>query len=65
METKVFFQFEFILNVLVSSLRFIWIPMLWVKNQHGDRQKPTSTEVQILKTVPALKRVNIFYVQLD
>ena len=30
METKGFFQFESIINVLVSS--FIWIPMLWV---HG------------------------------
>ena len=27
---KVFFQFEIIINVLVSSSRFIWIPMLWV-----------------------------------
>ena len=30
METKDFFQFEIILIVLVSFLRFIWIPMLWV-----------------------------------
>ena len=29
-ETKRFFQLEIILNVLVSSSRFIWIPMLWV-----------------------------------
>ena len=27
---KCFFQFEIIINVLVSSFRFIWIPMLWV-----------------------------------
>ena len=27
---KGYFQFEIILNVLVSSFRFIWIPMLWV-----------------------------------
>ena len=27
---SVFFQFKIIINVLVSSLRFIWIPMLWV-----------------------------------
>ena len=27
-ETKGFFQFEIIINVLVSSFRFIWIPML-------------------------------------
>ena len=30
METKVFFQFEIIINVLVCSFRFIWIHMLWV-----------------------------------
>ena len=29
METK-FFLFDIIINVLVSSLRFIWIPVLWV-----------------------------------
>ena len=28
--TKSFFKFEIIINVLVSSFRFIWIPMLWV-----------------------------------
>ena len=27
---KGFFQFEKILNVLVSSFRFIWTPMVWV-----------------------------------
>ena len=27
---KGFFQFEIIITVLVSSFRFIWIPMLWV-----------------------------------
>ena len=30
METKGFFYFEIIINALVSSFRFIWIPMLWV-----------------------------------
>ena len=30
LETKGLFQFEIISNVLVSSIRFIWIPMLWV-----------------------------------
>ena len=28
--TKGFFQFEIIINVLVSSFWFIWIPMLWL-----------------------------------
>ena len=32
METEGFFQFE-IINVLVSSFRFIWIPMLWVNGR--------------------------------
>ena len=27
---KDFLQFESIMTVLVSSFRFIWIPMLWV-----------------------------------
>ena len=30
METKGFFQFEIIINILVGSFRLIWIPMLWV-----------------------------------
>ena len=30
MEIKWFIQFEIIINVLVSSFRVIWIPMLWV-----------------------------------
>ena len=30
METKCFFQFKIIINGLVSSFRFIWIPMLRV-----------------------------------
>ena len=29
-ETKIFSQFEIIINDQVSSFRFIWIPMLWV-----------------------------------
>ena len=65
---KGFFQFEIILNVLVGSLRFIWIPMLWVYgqwkyfNSFGAgivfiRQNLTSTDVRFwpIKTVPALK----------
>ena len=45
METKGFYQFEIIINVFVSSLCFIWIPMLWGRRpleiflllQRGDR----------------------------
>ena len=34
METNGFFQFEMIINVLVSSLRFIWIPVLYVYDHY-------------------------------
>ena len=34
METKCFFQFDIIINVLVSSFRFIWIPMLLVYDHY-------------------------------
>ena len=49
---KGFVQFEIIINVLVSSFWFIWIPMLWVYL--------TSTDVRFwrIKTVPALKGLN-------
>ena len=57
LENKGFFQCEIIINVLVSSLQFICIPMLWV---HGldnyfnsysagivfSRQNLTSTDVR-------------------
>ena len=29
-DPRCFFQFEIIMTVLVSSFRFIWIPVLWV-----------------------------------
>ena len=32
-KTKGFFQFEIIINILVSSVRFISLPMLWVYNE--------------------------------
>ena len=32
-QLKGFFQFEIIINVIVSSFWFIWIPMLWVYGQ--------------------------------
>ena len=62
-----FFQFEIIMNVLVSSFRFIWIPMLWVYDlktyfkPHSagndfSRQNLASTDVRFwrLKSIPAL-----------
>ena len=57
METKGFFQFEIIINDLVSFFHFIWIPMLWVYDQvkyfynysagiDFRRQNVTSTDVK-------------------
>ena len=34
METKGFFQFEIIINVLVNSFQFIWKPMLWIYDHY-------------------------------
>ena len=58
---------EIIINVLVSSFRFIWIPMLWVYGNYKyfysysagidfSRQNLTSTDVRFwrLKSFPAL-----------
>ena len=60
-------QFEIIINVLVSSFRFIWIPMLWVYGHYKyitlisvsidfKRQNLTSTDVRFwrLKSIHAL-----------
>ena len=58
--SKGLFQFEIIINVLVSSFRFIWIPMLWVSAGNVcKRQNLTSTDVRFwrIKTLPALKWV--------
>ena len=62
------FQLKNIINVLVSSFRFIWIPMLWVYDhwKYFDffsagivfiRQNLTSIDVRFwrIKTVPVLK----------
>ena len=64
---KGFFQFEIIINVSVSSFRFIWIPMLWVYGHYKyfnsytawidfGRQNLTSTDVRFwrIKSIPAL-----------
>ena len=64
---KDFFQFEIIINVLVSSFRFIWIPMLWC---HGctaiinvlilSTWGPSLyVKIWRMKTVPALKGLNL------
>ena len=34
-DCRIFFQFEIIINVLVSSFHFIWIPMLWVYGHYN------------------------------
>ena len=67
MGIKVFFQFETIMMVLVSSFRFIWIPLSWVYDHNKyfnsysagidfSRQNLTSREVRFwrLKSKPAL-----------
>ena len=40
---KGFFQFEIITNVLVSSIYFIWIPMLWI---YSRRAGPETNSVR-------------------
>ena len=68
METEGFFQFEIIINVLVSPFSLVLIPMLWVYSHYKYfnsfsagtvfiRQNLTSTGVRFrrIKTVPALK----------
>ena len=65
---KGFFRFEIVINVLVISFRFIWIPMLWVYYQYEYvysysagidfiRHNLTSTDVRLwrLKSIPALQ----------
>ena len=48
---NIFFQFEIIINVLVSSFRFIWIHMLWVYDHYiyffqcGDRLYTSESDV--------------------
>ena len=67
METEGFFQFEIIMNVLVSFFRFIWIPMLWVYGYYTyfysysagidfSCQNMASRDVRFwrLKSIPAL-----------
>ena len=67
---KYFFQYEIIINVLISSSRFIWIPMFWVYCQYKYfnsfsagivfiRQNLTSSDVRFrpVKTIPALKEL--------
>ena len=67
-ETKRFLQFEIIINGLLCSFRFIWIPMLWVYDQYKyfysfsaridfRRYNLTYTDVRFwrLKSIPALQ----------
>ena len=69
---NIFFQFEIIINVLVFSFLFIWIPMLWVYGHYKYfnsfsagtifiRQNLTSTDVWFwrIKTIPALTGLNL------
>ena len=77
-DQKLFFQFEIIINVLVISFWFIWIPMLWVYGHYKyvysystgidfSRQNLTSTDVRFwrLKSIPALQGLkNICYISV-
>ena len=49
-----FFQFEIIINVSVSSFRFIWIPMLWVYN-HYKYVYPYSAGIDFSRQIPTTK----------
>ena len=62
METKGFFQLEIILDVLVSSYRFIWIHVMGLRQfitfvffQRGDRLYTSESRFWRIETVPALK----------
>ena len=60
-DTKGFFKFESIINVLVSSSRFIWTPMSWVYGHYnillfqcGDRHW---RQILTSKVAPRAERV--------
>ena len=55
METHGIFQYEIITNGLVSSLGFIWIPMLWVYDHYNMRGSTLDVRFWRLKSVPALE----------
>ena len=54
LEIKGFFQFEIIINVSVSSFRFIWIPMLWVHG-HYDFVYFYSTAIHFRRLILTFK----------
>ena len=71
--TKGFFQFEIVINVLASSFRFTWIPMLFVYGHYKcfysysagidfRRQNLTST-IWRLTSIPALEGLKNVYIR--
>ena len=65
------FQSEIIVNVLVSSFRFIWIPILWVYGQYNffnsfsaeivfKRQNLTSVDVRFCKKMKPVRHPTKF-----
>ena len=58
-----FFQFEIIINVSVSSFRFIWIPMLWVYGHYKyftlSVRGPTLRQILTSKVGPRTEKVNV------
>ena len=63
MEIKGFVQFEIVINVLVSSFWFIWIPVSWVYGQckylHSYSAGIEFMDVKILKLWVAVARHNL------
>ena len=58
METKGFFQFESIIHVLISSCRFIWIPMLLVYSYYKYYYKSFCVGIMTSKVGPRVELVN-------
>ena len=57
---KGFFQFNIVINVLVSSFLLVWIPVLWVSEHYEDFNYLSAgiiayTSFWRIKTVPVLK----------
>ena len=54
-----FYQFESILNVLVNSFWFIWIPMLWVYGHYKYFTLSVQVSILDVRINPGAVRVNV------
>ena len=52
-DQKFFFQFEFIIYVLVSYFRFIWIPMSMIYGHDKSKVGPRTERVNIIVVTDA------------